>query len=130
MKPARMLRSAPYPALNPFELGYVEAALWSTSDDDDEALERNFSIEDIAPDTLQEMRDDCTSFMKININDLEELQPERAGALFWFSRNEHGTGFWDEDSISSDAAKARLDKCSDEFGPVDLYVGDDGFVHA
>lgn len=122
-------RRASEPDLNPFEQGYVEAALWSTSDDNDEALDKNYSVHDIALEVLAEMREDCARFIKLNMDDLEALSPDRAGALFWLNRNGHGSGFWDEDGLEKSAAE-RLDKSSEDFGPVDLYVGDDGFVHA
>lgn len=51
-----------------------------------------------------------------------------AGHDFWLTRSGHGAGFWDGDW--PEPAASTLDKASKEFGNVDLYVGDDGQIHA
>lgn len=49
-----------------------------------------------------------------------------AGHDFWLTRNGHGCGFWDRDlgEIGD-----KLTEAAKKFGEVNLYVGDDGFVH-
>jgi len=54
------------PKLDPFTQAYIEAALWSSTDNSDESggqpLDENYDISDIAPETLQQMihqRRDC-----------------------------------------------------------------------
>jgi len=89
-----------------FILGYLECALWSsttvTRDDDgeesDTPLDDLADVDDIAPDTLADMRRDCLDFIEANRADLEAsgLEAGRAGHDFWLTRNGHGAGFWDE----------------------------------
>ena len=49
--------------LDEFTLAYVEAALWSSNDDSTpqggEPLDANYGIDDIDPDTLAAMIEDC-----------------------------------------------------------------------
>jgi hypothetical protein len=115
--------------LNAFERGYLEAALWASSEDNGESLEAHYSEEHLAPDVLQEMRSDCARFIALNAEELQELAPDMAGALFWFSRNDEVTGFWSEEGLSPKAAES-LDKSAEDFGPVVLYIGDDGLIHS
>jgi hypothetical protein len=52
--------------LDAFTLSYIQAALWSTSDDNDEPLDGNYGVKDIAPATLEEMIADCKTFQEDN----------------------------------------------------------------
>lgn len=116
--------------LDDFTRGYIEAALWSSTDEHGEPLDAVYSVDDIAPETLASMAEDCKAFQDTNGEDLaayyEHRDPSAAGHDFWLTRNGHGAGFWDRglgelgDRLS-DAAKV--------YGGVDLYVGDDGNVH-
>jgi hypothetical protein len=120
--------------------GYITAALWSSTDDGGEPLDRNFSQKDIAPTSLRKMKHDCVKFMEANRRDLvlycetvrynpsEGSEMAYAGHDFWLTRNGHGAGFWDRDGISEQLGE-RLTKASKKFGSSDLYVGDDGKVH-
>ncbi|QNP78372.1 hypothetical protein [Agrobacterium tumefaciens] len=51
-----------------------------------------------------------------------------AGHDFWLTRCGHGAGFWDGDW--PEPAASVLTTASEEFGNVDLYVGDDGQIYA
>jgi len=53
---------------------------------------------------------------------------QRGGYDFWLTRNGHGAGFWDG-SWKGPYAPA-LDQLSKQFGDCELYVADDGQVHA
>lgn len=116
---------------------YLECALWSTTDNADESggepLDRNYGPEDIEPETLKRMRDDCDQFQKDNENDLAEcgLSEAKQGHDFWLNRNGHGSGFWDEwmDDSPEDGACDRLSKACRVWGEFDLYVGDDGRIY-
>lgn len=110
--------------MNPFTLAYIECALWSSTDDEGNSLDRNFSKDDIHPATLKAMEDDCAAFVADGAVLLEAsgLTDERQGHNFWLSRNGHGAGFFDDDQyVLQAAAKA--------WGSFDLYVGDDGKIH-
>lgn len=113
--------------------GYVDAALWSSSDNSDDSggdpLDANYSVADIDEESFTHMQSECAAFIFRNRRVLlaSGLTPEVAGHCFWLNRNRHGTGFWDRDigefgRILNDASHA--------FGDCDLYVGDDGKVYA
>jgi len=110
---------------------YVDAALWSSTDNVDdsggEPLDKNYGREDIEPDTLAKMKQDCDAFIRDNDADLRVsgLSDEQAGHYFWLNRNGHGTGFWDQ---GDDPVFKRLDDASDKFGSFDLFVGDNGKI--
>lgn len=91
---------------------YVEAALWSSTDDDGTPLDRDFTAADIDAATLASMR---------------WPGAERAGHDFWLTRNRHGAGFWDR---GLGALGDRLTDAAHAFGEVYLYVNDDGEVTA
>jgi hypothetical protein len=109
---------------------YIRAALWSSSDesrpDGGEPLDKNYSAEDIAPDTLATMSADCEKFQADNAADIERRGAEQAGHDFWLTRNGHGCGFWDGDW--PEPAASRLTTSAENFGTYDLYVGDDGQI--
>jgi|SRR5215469_7442607 len=117
-----------------FFSAYVEAALWSTTDDNDVPLDSNYVPSDIAKETFERMRADCERFQKENE---ESLQPEfcdsrygldaQAGHDFWLTREGHGCGFWDGDW--KEPAAEKLTEASRKFGSFDLYVGDDGLIY-
>ena len=126
--------------LDDFTKAYIECALWSTNDNSTpeggEPLDRNFSEEDIHPDTLQEITEDCRIFQERNEDDILSgpLSPHepytasiQAGHDFWLTRNHHGAGFWDGDW--PEPAATRLDKACQEAGDVSLYIGDDDKIH-
>ena len=114
-----------------FFKAYVEAALWSSTDDDDEPMDKNYDMRDIAPEALRKMEADCKKFQRENeaaINEAAEqgYNDEQAGHDFWLTRNGHGAGFWDRNL--GDVGE-RLTKACDKFGEQYLYVGDDGKIY-
>ena len=117
---------------------YVEAALWSSTDesrpDGGDPLDQNYVPANIARNTFEAMRSDCEQFRTDNEEHFTAENYEgrfgadaQAGHDFWLTRNGHGCGFWDGDwkepaaSILTAAAKA--------FGSFDLYIGDDGQIY-
>lgn len=106
---------------------YIISALWSSTDDEGEPLGDNYSIEDIAPETLDTMRTDCDLF-KAKASGLYSIAEEtRAAHDFWLTRNGHGAGFWDGDWKEPEASQ--LTAICKEFGEVNLYIGDDGKIY-
>lgn len=111
---------------------YVYAALAYTQEDNSDdsdgcsllANERGPS--DIEPDTLAKMRADCLKFLRENAADIGTSYAD-AGKDFWHTRNEDDAGFWDGDWPD---VGDRLTGASHEFGHFDLYVDDDGKIHA
>jgi hypothetical protein len=58
--------------MNAFTEAYIEAALWSSTDDDGAPLDDNFGAEDISPETLAEMVSDCEQFQADHADDIGE----------------------------------------------------------
>ena len=116
---------------------YIVAALWSSTDENGEPLDAVFSVEDIAPETLASMREDCADFIQSNAADLAEYSArmgneqwsgeDRAGHDFWLTRNGHGAGFWDR---GLGELGERLTSAAKVYSSVDLYAGDDGLIYA
>lgn len=137
--------------LDEFLDGYIEAALWSSTDESDdsggEPLDRNYCEGDIAPETLARMRADCLVFLSHKLGGrliaiAERLEEEGrwslpvgakcsvmeyAGHDAWLTRQGHGSGFWDGDWPRG--IGEGLDKLARSFGEVSLYIGDDGRIH-
>lgn len=108
-------------------LHYLIAALWSSTDDEGEPLDKNFELCDLAPETIERAESDCSTFLAANFADIPVEQYQQAGHDFWLTRNRHGAGFWDGDW--PDEAGRRLSEASYAFGEIDLYVGDDGLLY-
>jgi len=113
--------------MDKFTKAYIECALWASQDDSGEPLDSNYSINDIAPDTLASMTEDCKDFQDANAELMEGLDPEQCGHDFWLTRNGHGAGFWDRGL--GEIGEKLTDQAQAYVG-CDLYVGDDGKVHA
>lgn len=133
--------------LDTFTRSYIEAALWSSTDNANESggepLDQNYSISDIAPETLAQMVSDCKDFQ----SSFGEYWTEkhngeiRAGHDFWLTRNGHGAGFWDgdwkelmpaeEDSLVNQyhTVGDYLTAMCKPYGSFDMYVGDDGKIY-
>ena len=113
--------------MDDFTRQYIETALWSSMDgDDDEPMDENYALGDIAPEALAKMTADCAAFQAKHY-DLISDDPSLAGHDFWLTRNGHGAGFWDGDW--PEAIGEALTKASKAYGECDLYVGDDGQVY-
>ena len=125
--------------LDDFTRAYIEAALWSSTDestpDGGEPMDANYDIDDIAPETLAGIVEDCRRFQAENAADLalydhpQWSAAELGGHDLWLTRNRHGTGFWDRDYLPEDAGE-RLTAAAHKCGEIDLYVGDDGLIYS
>lgn len=115
--------------LDTFTRAYIECALWSTNDESNdqggEPLDQNYSTNDLEPETLARMVEDCAEFQR---QAGEAIVPDlkRAGYDFWLTRNGHRVGFWDGDW--EETIGEQLTKLSEGFGEFDLYVTDEGMV--
>lgn len=115
--------------LEAFTAAYREAALWSSTDDDGKPLDEGDY--QLAPETIARFEAECLKFWVDNghlLDDLPMLSVTYAGHDFWLTRNGHGAGFWDGDW--SEPLGSTLDAAAKAFSTIDLYVGDDGQIHA
>lgn len=115
---------------------YVTTALWSSTDEEGEPLDREHGPEDLATETLDAMRADLSDFIEGAPKDaldfwLAEHGAGQIGHDFWLTRNRHGAGFWDRwsgDTRGYEFGRV-LTAEAHPYGESDLYVGDDGLVH-
>lgn len=112
--------------LDTFTQAYVEASLWSSTDDDNEPLDGLYDADCIALEALQTMIAECQDFQTANAEDIA-TDLARAGHDFWLTRNHHGAGFWDGDWAP--AVGQRLTQNAHAYGECNLYVGDDGLLY-
>lgn len=111
-----------------FIAAYLETALWSSTNEDGTPLDDLASVDDLSPESVRAMTEDCVSFVWANRAALRESGQDagQAGHDFWLTRNGHGAGFWDR---GLGEVGERLTKASKPYGSCDLYVGDDGKVY-
>lgn len=100
---------------------YIECALWSETDDNEEPLDKNYIRQDIEYDTLQKMIEDCNEFELENEASLDGLCPSKCGHDFWLTRNGHGAGFWDREKLTNEQ-RDLLTEGSKKFGAFNLYA--------
>lgn len=112
--------------MDQFTKAYIVCALWSSTDDSDQPLDDNYDADDIAPETLAQMAQDCRDFQEGNAPDLADLDAAQCGHDFWLTRNGHGAGFWDRGY--GNRGDRLTDACK-PYGNVDLYIGDDGKIY-
>lgn len=130
--------------MQPFVADYLTAALWYSTGEDGEPLDKSCTIADLAPETIARAEADCARFQAENLATLAlaDLKEGHAGHCFWLSRCGHGSGFFDEyngctDDIIDDVSACncpyhacqRLQDAAQKFGNLDLYKGDDGKLY-
>jgi hypothetical protein len=86
----------------------------------------NFTREDIEPDSLIKAYTDIKEFIKLAGDSVYEAiyenGLERLGIDIWFTRNGHGSGFFDHSYDDEDEKK--LIEAGKSLGSVDLYIND------
>ena len=127
--------------IDSFLRAYLVTALRSSTLDNGDPMDRDYSIDDLAPETLAKCAADCARFESENAETITAAietgevacgpdfdAHERAAHDFWLTRNGHGAGFWDGDWPEPYAEK--LTEAAKAFGTVDFYVGDDGEIYS
>lgn len=113
--------------LDPFTRAYVEAAMWTLTDDDGESLDY-LGLHDIADETIAAAMADCASFQAAHAELLKWAgDAAQNGHDFWLTRNRHGAGYWDRGYLPG--VGAELTDAAHAEGEVEWYVGDDGLVY-
>ena len=120
-------------SVNTFVKSYIQTALWSSVDDNDEPLDNGKY--DLAEETIAALHDQCIEFLELANDEIikyrenfqsAKIMYSQAGHDFWLTRNGHGCGFWDSPELWSDDEKL-TELC--EYQNVDLYVGDDSLIY-
>ena len=127
--------------LDEFTEAYIVAALWSTTDQSDEAggdpLEDNYGVGDISSEAMKNIKEDCAKFQAENAELLAEAYEKYvtrdgysgaalAGHDFWLTRGGHGAGFFDR---GLGEVGKKLTEAAHKFGECWIEVGDDGQLH-
>lgn len=99
----------------------LSVALWSTTDDSGEPLDKEHSITDIDPDCLQALKAHALSFWLRCWYYLDHEKPKftkgvvtQAGHDFWLTSQGHGAGFWDGDWPVYGEMLSKIAKCYPE----------------
>ena len=110
--------------ISEFLNAYIEAALWSTGDEEGH---ESFEVFEIAEETRKKMAEDCLKFHNENFDLLRGLDVAQCGHDFWLTRNGHGVGFWDR---NLGEIGDKLTKACKTYGEVCLYLGKDMLVYS
>jgi hypothetical protein len=106
---------------------YLEAAIWTSSDDEDRPLDRDYGVGDFSDSAVALAIKESNEFIQKNREDLGQVgDPGQHGHDFWLTRNGHGVGFWDR---GYGDVGDRLTAASKKFRERDVYAGDDGELH-
>jgi hypothetical protein len=111
---------------DPVVRSYLETALWSSTGDDGEPLDRDYVITDFADDAIRQAERDVAEFENEAGALLDHFDSEDIGHDFWLTRNRHGAGFWDGDY---EPYGDQLTDIAQGFGEAHPYVGDDGVLY-
>lgn len=111
--------------MDAFTQAYLECAIWSSTDEEGQPLDKFCTYKDLEPDTLAKMQEDCASFQAKYGEDIAS-DPGQAGHDFWLSRNGHGSGFFD--SIWPEEIGDKLQDAAQIYGEFNLYLGDNGKI--
>jgi len=118
--------------MTPEVRSYLGAALWSSTDDDGEPLDRKYSPEDFAPESLAQAAADVARFTAATADFLPEAIEatgqdwEQVWLDLWFTSRRHGVGFWESEwGAYGDRLTAAARLLSEE----SPYIGDDGRVY-
>ncbi len=107
--------------------GYLRAALFTGTDDDDRPLDGSFTLDDFSPDALDSAVADVGSFLTETAPILPDtMEPDDIGINLWFSRNGHGTGFWDG---GLGEVGETLHGIAAAMGEAVVEIGDDGKLY-
>ncbi len=111
-------------------------AMYFTDTGDDEQPGRDADLSD---ETRADIEADCRSFWRrvgcyVVSHVCEDVGAGHGGPVamagydFWLTRNGHGAGFWDGDwpDVYSDL----LTEKAEIYGFFEIYLGDDGLIHA
>ena len=113
-----------------FTRSYLETALWSSTGDDEQPLDRDYCVEDIGKESTRQAEKVCALFQEEAADLLAKsgLSLERQGHLFWLNRNGHGCGFWEEYKNEWGGTGPALDKLCKKYNECYPYETGTGEV--
>ena len=124
--------------LDEFTQGYIEAAFFtSTGPDNEHEGLGAASFDEIESYALAKVMTDCSNFQDQNARLLDQAygkqgkyereayDARRAGMDYWYTRNGHGTGFWDRGlgELGDQLANAA------RYHEINMARGDDGLIY-
>lgn len=128
-----------YRNLDSFTQGYIEAMFFTDASDPDDGELQDATFAEFAPGMVTRIQINCEAFQKENADLLAQAyeldgadtrtgqyDAERAGNDYWYTRNGHGTGFWDRNLGQVGEQLANAARKSRSIG---LYRGDDGLIY-
>lgn len=117
--------------LDGFTQGYVEGLFFTWTGNDGDPGDAN--LDQLSEDAWKQIIEDCADFAASNADNIynahslrHDYDDHRAGVDFLFTRNRHGTGFWDR---GLGDVGDELTKNAHPYGSCDLYLGDDGKLY-
>lgn len=119
--------------LDEFVSAYIECALWagidwSGGEGFEEPLDANYDYDDLAPETLATIMNECEQFLAANRDSLDatDATMDQHGHDFYLTRHHHGAGFWDRGYGN---VGDTLTVAAQTWSESKLYVGDDGKLY-
>lgn len=120
-----------------FYQGVVAAMLFAEMDDDDQPLDANHTEDDLSDTARCQLKNECRRFLyaansKVSglvLLPMDTTDFTQAGHDFWFTRQGHGTGFWDKADIYGEEPARILTAMAGCFGECWPAVGDDGKIY-
>lgn len=100
--------------MDDFTIAYIEAALWSSTTEDETPMDEVYDVYDIEAESLLKIQAECAEFQAKHAGLLTQAgTSEQNGHDFWLTRNHHGAGYWDRgypkhigDALTKSANKA------------------------
>lgn len=117
--------------LDEFTLGFIYAALWSSTDQKGRPIDDHYNISDFSKNAIDIIIDDCSKFQtqyadllnkfytSARTDGFNKFTAEHAGHDYWMSRNGHTPLFWNK---SSKTISEELNKASLAQGNAELFV--------
>lgn len=107
---------------------YIMASLWSSTDENDEPFDSNYSIDDLDQWNANNVKEQVRKFLVDNAQDLKlsGLSDEQIGHDLWLTQVGHGAGFWDR-GLDKELGE-RLSEASKKLGVSANMYAEDGKV--
>jgi hypothetical protein len=80
---------------NSILLGYLQAALWASNDDNGDPLEDNYTTDDFSPDAITWIKSEIDIFLEQAGELVSDLEEPIIGHDIFLTRNGHESGFSD-----------------------------------